>query len=75
MDGVVRSFFGLRIVAIFEATKGLLVLVAGVGAFRLLHGAADLDIAAENIVRQLRHCRLPHLGALAGAAAAAQSRP
>ncbi len=42
---------GLRTVAAFEAAKGLLVLVAGLGALSLLHH--DLQHAAESVVRHL----------------------
>jgi uncharacterized membrane protein (DUF2068 family) len=42
---------GLRTVALFEAAKGLLVLLAGLGLLALLHH--DLQRAAETIVRHL----------------------
>lgn len=38
-------------VAIFEAAKGLIVLVAGFGLFELMHG--DVQAAAERLVRHL----------------------
>lgn len=41
----------LRVVAIFEATKGLLVLVAGFGLLAFIH--KDIHLAAEQIVRHL----------------------
>jgi uncharacterized membrane protein (DUF2068 family) len=40
---------GLRVVACFEATKGLLVLLAGFGLLAYVHH--DLHIAAERLVR------------------------
>jgi uncharacterized membrane protein (DUF2068 family) len=48
----VRLSRGLHIVAFFEATKGVLVLAAGVGALSLLN--RDASRIAENIVRQLQ---------------------
>ena len=42
---------GLHIVAMFEASKGMLVLAAGVGALSLLN--RDASLAAEKIVRYL----------------------
>ena len=42
---------GLHVVAIFEATKGLLVLVTGFGLLSFLH--KDLHMAAEQLVRHL----------------------
>jgi uncharacterized membrane protein (DUF2068 family) len=40
---------GLRVVSIFEATKGLLVLLTGFGLLAYIH--QDLHLAAENLVR------------------------
>jgi uncharacterized membrane protein (DUF2068 family) len=40
---------GLRIVSIFEATKGLLVLLTGCGLLAFIH--QDLHLAAEQLVR------------------------
>jgi len=40
---------GLRVVSIFEATKGLLILLAGFGLLAYIH--KDLHIAAEQLVR------------------------
>ena len=40
---------GLRVVAIFEAAKGLLVLLVGFGLLTLIH--KDLHLAAEQLVR------------------------
>jgi uncharacterized membrane protein (DUF2068 family) len=40
---------GLRIVSTFEATKGLLVLLAGCGVLAYIH--KDLHLAAEQLVR------------------------
>ena len=42
---------GLRIVALFEGAKGLLVLLAGFGVLTLIH--KDLHLAAEQLVRHL----------------------
>jgi uncharacterized membrane protein (DUF2068 family) len=41
---------GLRVVSIFEATKGLLVLLTGFGLLAYLH--KDLHLAAEHLVRR-----------------------
>jgi uncharacterized membrane protein (DUF2068 family) len=43
--------FGLRAVALFEALKGALVLVAGFGLARLIHG--DVEQVAEDLVQRL----------------------
>jgi uncharacterized membrane protein (DUF2068 family) len=40
---------GLRVVALLEATKGLLVLLVGVAALKFIH--ADVQAAAEELVR------------------------
>jgi uncharacterized membrane protein (DUF2068 family) len=40
---------GLRVVSVFEAAKGLLVLLVGFGLLRYIHG--DLHHAAERLVR------------------------
>jgi uncharacterized membrane protein (DUF2068 family) len=40
---------GLRVVSIFEATKGLLVLLTGFGLLAYIH--KDLHLAAERLVR------------------------
>jgi uncharacterized membrane protein (DUF2068 family) len=40
---------GLRVVSIFEATKGLLVLLTGCGLLEYVH--RDLHLAAEQLVR------------------------
>jgi uncharacterized membrane protein (DUF2068 family) len=40
---------GLRVVSLFEAAKGLLVLLAGFGVLTYLH--KDLHLAAEQLVR------------------------
>jgi uncharacterized membrane protein (DUF2068 family) len=45
-----RAFSGLRTVAVFEAAKGALVLLAGFGLFDLFH--RDAQHAAEQLVRQ-----------------------
>ena len=42
---------GIRVVALFEGTKGLLVLLVGFGLLELIH--KDLHLAAEQIVRHL----------------------
>jgi uncharacterized membrane protein (DUF2068 family) len=42
---------GLRVVALFEATKGALVLVVGFGLLAFIH--KDLHLAAERLVRHL----------------------
>jgi len=41
---------GLRVVSIFEAVKGLLVLLAGFGLLAYIH--KDLHLAAEHLVRR-----------------------
>lgn len=45
-----RSSKGLRTVALFEAAKGAIVLLAGCGIFALLH--RDAQHGAERLVRQ-----------------------
>jgi uncharacterized membrane protein (DUF2068 family) len=45
--------FGLRIVAVFEGAKGLIVLAAGLGLFGLVHH--DVEAAAEWLVRHFLH--------------------
>ena len=47
------SRFGLRIVAVFEGAKGLIVLAAGMGLFGLVHH--DVEAAAEWLVRHFLH--------------------
>ncbi len=47
----VRLTQGLHIVALFEATKGLLVFAAGIGALSMLN--RDAALVAEKIVRYL----------------------
>ena len=42
---------GLRIVAVFEAAKGAVVLIVGLGLLRLLH--EDVQAFAENFIRHL----------------------
>jgi uncharacterized membrane protein (DUF2068 family) len=44
-----RSGGGLRVVALFELAKGLLVVIAGFGLLALIH--RDLSSAAEQLVR------------------------
>ena len=39
---------GLRLIAVFDATKGLLVLLAGFGLLSLLH--RDAEVLAEELV-------------------------
>jgi uncharacterized membrane protein (DUF2068 family) len=47
------SRLGLRIVAVLEGAKGLIVLVAGMGLFKLVHH--DVQAAAERLVRHILH--------------------
>lgn len=47
------SRFGLRIVAVLEGAKGLIVLAAGMGLFGLVHH--DVQAAAERLVRHFLH--------------------
>jgi uncharacterized membrane protein (DUF2068 family) len=50
---------GLHLIAAFEATKGLLVLLAGFGLLSLLH--RDVEVLAEEIVERrllIHHLRL-----------------
>ncbi|MGC1456129.1 MAG: DUF2127 domain-containing protein [Nitrospirota bacterium] len=42
---------GIRVVSIFEATKGLLVLLVGCGLLTFIH--QDLHLAAEQLVRHI----------------------
>ena len=46
-----KLFFGLRAIALFEAAKGALVLVAGFGLARLVH--RDVQQVAEELVDRL----------------------
>jgi uncharacterized membrane protein (DUF2068 family) len=46
-----HSKSGIRVVSIFEATKGLLVLLAGCGLLAYIH--QDLHLAAEELVRHI----------------------
>ncbi len=46
-----KAPLGLRTVAIFEAAKGMLVLIAGLGLLSLVH--RDAQLVAEDIVRLL----------------------
>ena len=48
---MIRRLLGLRAVALFEAAKGLLVLVAGSGILLLLH--RDVQAIAERLVTHL----------------------
>jgi uncharacterized membrane protein (DUF2068 family) len=77
-----RAFAGLRVVAFFEAAKGLLVLLAGFGLLQLLH--RDAQHIAEELLQHFhlnpahRHTRIflhlvqdvtsPHLLLLAAGA-------
>ena len=45
----VDSSSGVRVVAVFEAAKGLLILLAGLGLLSLVH--QDLQALAEDLVR------------------------
>jgi uncharacterized membrane protein (DUF2068 family) len=60
---------GIRTVAVFEACKGLIILIAGFAILRLVH--QDLQVFAEQIVRHLhmnpaRHYPRIFLDAVAG---------
>ena len=60
---------GIRTVALFEAFKGIIILLAGFALLRLVHG--ELQIIADNIVRHLhmnpaRHNPHIFLDAIAG---------
>lgn len=46
-----RGLTPIRAVALFEAAKGALVLIAGFGLFRLFH--RDADVAADLLSRRL----------------------
>ena len=48
---IMSSRFGLRLVATFEAAKGLIVLAVGLGLFQLIH--RDVEAGAERLVRNL----------------------
>lgn len=47
-----KRSLGLRAVSVFEAAKGLLVLIVGSGLLLLVH--RDVQVAAERLVRRLR---------------------
>jgi uncharacterized membrane protein (DUF2068 family) len=49
LNGKEHSRSGLRVVSLFEAAKGLLVLLTGFGLLALIH--KDLHLAAEQLVR------------------------
>lgn len=60
---------GIRIVALFEAFKGIIILLAGFALLRLVHG--ELQLIADHIVRHLhmnpaRHNPHIFLDAIAG---------
>jgi len=60
---------GIRTVAVFEAFKGLIILIAGFAIFKLVH--QDLQVIADQIVRHLhmnpaRHYPRIFLDAVAG---------
>jgi uncharacterized membrane protein (DUF2068 family) len=63
------SRIGLKLVAVLEAAKGIVVFAAGFGLFRLVH--RDVQAAAENLVR---HLHLDPLGQLPRALIDASSR-
>jgi uncharacterized membrane protein (DUF2068 family) len=50
-SAAMSSYFGLRLVAIFEGAKGMVVLTAGLRLFELIH--KDVQAAAERIVHHL----------------------
>jgi uncharacterized membrane protein (DUF2068 family) len=62
-----KTTVALRSVAIFEAAKGLIVLLLGLGLLRLVH--RDLDDIAEQIIRFLHASPGGHLSDLFIAAA------
>ena len=46
-----KALIGARVVAIFEATKGILILVAGIGLLRLVH--QDVQATAGKLIAHL----------------------
>jgi uncharacterized membrane protein (DUF2068 family) len=62
-----KTTVAVRSVAIFEASKGLIVLLLGLGLLRLVH--KDLDDVAEQIIRFLHASPGGHLSDLFIAAA------
>ena len=42
---------GIRIIALFEAFKGIIILLAGFTLLKLVHG--ELQLVADNVVRHL----------------------
>lgn len=54
------AFTGVRGVAVFEATKGVVVILAGFGLLSLIHH--DLQTAAEQFVRHLHLNPAKHIG-------------
>ena len=50
-EGRVRHLAGIRMVALFEAAKGLIVIMVGCGLLALIH--RDVQAVAEEIVRLL----------------------
>ena len=60
---------GIRIIALFEAFKGIIILLAGFALLKLVHG--ELQLIADNVVRHLhmnpaRHYPHIFLDAVAG---------
>ena len=49
LNGKEHSKSGLRVVSLFEAAKGLIVLFTGFGLLTFIH--KDLNLAAEQLVR------------------------
>ena len=57
-----RKTVALRTVAVFEAAKGMIVLLLGLGLLRLVH--KNLDEFAENLIRFLHVSPVGHLSNL-----------
>src|SRR5262249_30425610 len=62
-----KTTVALRTVAVFEAAKGIIVLLLGLGVLRLVH--KDIDDVAEQIIRFLHASPGGHLSNLFIAAA------
>jgi uncharacterized membrane protein (DUF2068 family) len=69
VPGKINIVKGIRIIALFEACKGIIILLAGFALLKLVHG--ELQLVADNVVRHLhmnpaRHYPHIFLDAVAG---------
>ena len=69
VPGKINIVKGIHIIALFEACKGIIILLAGFALLKLVHG--ELQLIADNVVRHLhmnpaRHYPHIFLDAIAG---------